>query len=285
MEPHYKFHFRNRFMPLASLSLHEAACMECPAGYTLPLEKPDAYALYCVVTGKGIYTLSGREFPLETGQCFVMYPDMPVVCRSDKKDPWTLCGVSFDGADARLLLNAAGFEPKNPVIRPATMVAEQIVDIIAHIYTYRGQEIYSLAQSTALLYALMAFLIKSASWNQSAMPPGWTGAIHFQKALEYIANNYARSITVNDIARHVNLSRSRLYRVFMEQIFISPQQYLTDFRVREACRLLEKRSGSIKEIALAVGFEDPLYFSTLFKKLTGKSPRDYTTGLTESKNT
>jgi AraC-like DNA-binding protein len=71
--------------------------------------------------------------------------------------------------------------------------------------------------------------------------------------------------------------------MFMEQIFISPQQYLTDFRVREACRLLEKRSGSIKEIARAVGFEDPLYFSTLFKQAVGKSPRNYMKELIESK--
>ena len=78
-----------------------------------------------------------------------------------------------------------------------------------------------------------------------------------------------------DIAGHVNLSRSRLYRVFMQQIFISPQQYLTDFRIREALRLLEKHFGSIKEIANAVGIEDPLYFSSLFKQITGYSPKNY----------
>ncbi|GHV95070.1 hypothetical protein AGMMS50293_13900 [Spirochaetia bacterium] len=93
--------------------------------------------------------------------------------------------------------------------------------------------------------------------------------------MDYIANNFSRPITVNDIASHVSLSRSRLYRVFMQQIFISPQQYLTEFRIREAARLLQRRSGSIKEIAIAVGIEDPLYFSTVFKQITGKSPKNY----------
>jgi hypothetical protein len=245
MEPVYKFYFKNAFRPLASLSLHEAACFECPGGYTLPFEKPDAYAIYSVVEGKGFYTLSGKEYPAGEGEFFAMYPDMPVVCRADKQEPWTLCGVSFDGADARLLLNAAGFEPKRPVIHPQSFVAEQVVGIITAIYTYRGQEIFSLAQSTALLYALMAFLIKNSSWDQTAMPPGWTGTVHFQKALDYVANNFSRPITVNDIASHVNLSRSRLYRVFMQQIFISPQQYLTEFRVREASSMLQRRTGSI----------------------------------------
>jgi YesN/AraC family two-component response regulator len=45
--------------------------------------------------------------------------------------------------------------------------------------------------------------------------------------------------------------------------------------MRQAIHLLEKRKGSIKEIANAVGIDDPLYFSTLFKQVTGKSPKNY----------
>jgi AraC-like DNA-binding protein len=275
MEPTYVFYFKNHFRPLASLSLHEAACMECPAGYVLPLEKPDTYALYLVTGGKGVYTLAGSKFHVKERDCFALYPGVAIRCAADKVDPWGLCAVSFDGADARLLLNAAGFEPKHPVRSLDPYTAEQIAKVMAGIYTYRGQEIYSLAQSTALIYAMLSAMVKTASGDQTAMPPGWTGTVHFQKALDFIAANYSRPITVADIAGHVNLSRSRLYRVFMQQIFISPQQYLTDFRIREALRLLEKHSGSIKETANAVGIEDPLYFSSLFKQVTGYSPKNY----------
>ncbi|MDR0444470.1 MAG: AraC family transcriptional regulator [Treponema sp.] len=275
MEPQFKFYYKNEFRPLASLSLHEIAGFECPPGYVLPLEKPDAYALYFVMYGSGIYTLEGTEFPVEENDIFAMYPNTGIKCRADKKDPFTLRAISFDGADARLLLNAARFQPKAPVRRLEDTVAEQIIQLMAAVYTFRGQDIYGVTQSTAMLYALMSLLVKTASWDQTAMPPGWTGAIHFQKALTYIAENYSRPITVNDIAEHVNLSRSRLYRVFLQQIFISPQQYLMEFRIREARSLLEKRTGSIKEIAQAVGIEDSLYFSKLFKQLTGKSPTSY----------
>ena len=139
----------------------------------------------------------------------------------------------------------------------------------------RGQDIYGTTQSTAILYALMSLLVKTATWDQTAMPPGWTGAIHIQKALAFIAENYSKSITVKDIADHVNLSRSYLYRLFMQQIFTSPQQYLTEYRIREARSLLEKRSGSVKEIAYAVGIEDPYAFSIQFKQICGKTPTEY----------
>jgi AraC-like DNA-binding protein len=275
MEPQYKFYYKNEFKPLASLSLHEVAGFSSPPGYILPLEKPDAYALYYVMEGRGIYTLSGTEFHAVENDIFAMYPDTEIKCQADRKDPWVLRAVSFDGADARLLLNAARFDPSAPIRHLEEHIAEQVIQIIAGVYTYRGQDIYGTTQSTALLYAFMSLLVKTASWDQTAMPPGWTGAIHFQKALSFIAENYSRPITVNEIAKHVNLSRSRLFRIFHQQIFISPQQYLTEYRIREARNLLELRSGSIKEIAQAVGIEDPYYFSTLFKQLTGKTPTQY----------
>jgi len=281
MDVTYHYYFKNQFRPLGSLSMHEVAYFTCPGSYILPIEKPDAYAIYIVDEGKGIYTLGGTEFPIKEYDIFVMYPDISVRCVSDKKKPLKMFALSFDGIDARLLLNAAGFEPKKPVRTLDHHMAVQLSKVIDGIYEWRRQEVYSTVQSTALIYLLMSALVKTVSWDQSSMPPGWTGTVHFQKALDFIINNYMKPINVVDIANHVNLSRSRLYQVFMQQIFIPPQQYLTEYRIREAIRLLQKRGSSIKEIALAVGIEDQLYFSRLFKQITGKSPREYMKNLIE----
>jgi len=271
----YKYYYKNDFRPLASLSLHEVAAIECPCGYVLPLKKPDAFALYFVLKGKGMYTLEGAEFPVSECDIFAMYPDTEINCRADKQDPWFLQAVSFDGVDARLLLSAARFDMKAPVRHLENSIGEQVVQVLAGIYTFRGQDIFGTTQSTALLYSLLSMLVRTANWDQSAMPPGWTGAVHLHKALDFIGENYAKPITVNDIAEHVNLSRSRLYRVFLQNVFISPQQYLIEYRIRQARNFLEKRKGSIKEIAQAVGIDDPLYFSRVFKQVCGKSPTEY----------
>jgi AraC-like DNA-binding protein len=281
MEPVYHYFLKNQYRPLGSLSLHEVAHFSCPESYVLPIEKPDAYALYLVDEGKGVYTLGGKDFKVKKCDIFAMYPDVPIRCVSDSKKPLKLFALSFNGVDARLMLNAAGFEPKNPVQVLDPQLAGQVAKVFDGIYVWRGQEIYSTIQSTAMIYLMMSALVKNASIDQSAMPPGWTGVVHFQKALDYIAQNYSKPINVSDIADHVNLSRSRIYRVFMQQIFISPLQYLTDYRIREAIRLLEQRKGSIKEIADAVGIEDQVYFSSMFKKVTGKSPKNYMRNLAE----
>jgi len=283
MEIEYHYYFKNKFRPLASLSLHDVAHFTCPPSCVLPIERPDAYAIYLVDEGKGMYTLGNTEFALKECDIFVMYPNVPVRCVSDKDESLKMFAVSFDGVDSRLLLNAAGFEPKSPVRSLTHSVAMSFSKVFDGIYLWRGQEIFSTVQSTSMLYLLMAAIVKTATWDQTSMPPGWTGTIHFQKAINFIAENYMKPINVSDIAEHVNLSRSRLYQVFMQQVFISPQQYLTEYRIRESIRLLENRMGSIKEIANTVGFEDPLYFSTLFKQVTGKSPKNYMKELIEDK--
>ena len=288
MEPTYHYYFKNQFRPLASLSLHEVACFSCSESYVLPLERPDAYAVYMLKEGKGIYTLGGSEFPVKECDIFVMYPDVPVhcaiSCAADKDEPWELHALSFNGVDARLLLNAAGFEPQNPVrsLDPNTFAS--FCKVLDGIYTWRGQELFSTVQSTSLIYLLLSAIVKTASWDQAAMPPGWTGTVHFQKAVDFISANYSGPITVTDIADHVNLSRSRLYRVFMQQIFISPQQYLTEYRIREAIRLLQNRKGTVNEIAYAVGIEDPAYFTRLFKQVMGKSPKNYMKGIIDERS-
>jgi hypothetical protein len=199
MEPVYHYYFKNQFRPLGSLSLHEVASFTCPQSYVLPLERPDAYAVYLVEEGKGVYALGGTEFQVKENDIFAMYPDVPVRCVSDNAEPLKLYALSFDGVDARLLLNASGFDPKNPVRTLDDYTAGQIAKVMGGIYMWRGQEIHSVIQSTACIYALMSALVKTNTWEQGAMPPGWTGVVHFQKAIDFIAENYSRPVNVTDI--------------------------------------------------------------------------------------
>jgi AraC-like DNA-binding protein len=275
MEIEYTSYFKNEYRPLASLSLVEYACFDCPSGGVLPLEKPDVFCLFYVRKGKGVYTLTGTKYPASAGDIFAVYPDTVVKCRADGKEPWSLYSVSFEGIDARLLLNAASFQPKSPLRHLEDKAAEGLIKIMEGIYALRNQSLFGSILSTATLHLLMSLLIKTASWNPADMPSGWTGTVHFQNALNFINEKYSNPIGVDDIASHVCVSRSRLFQIFKQQIFMSPQQYLTEYRVREARNLLEKRSGSVKDIANAVGIEDSQYFSRMFKQFTGKSPTEY----------
>ena len=84
---------------------------------------------------------------------------------------------------------------------------------------------------------------------------------------------------VQNIAKAVGVSRSHLYRVFMANVGQSPIDYLTDYRISEACYLLKNSHLSIAEIAVSVGFFDQFYFSRVFKKVKGVPPSRYLTAL------
>ena len=91
--------------------------------------------------------------------------------------------------------------------------------------------------------------------------------------------NFSRDITIADVADFTGISKSHLYRVFMANVGQSPIDYLTDYRISEACHLLKNTSLSIAEIAVSVGFFDQFYFSRVFKKVKGVPPSRYLAAL------
>ncbi len=98
---------------------------------------------------------------------------------------------------------------------------------------------------------------------------------YVEEALKYIEGRYCDSITVQDIADHLNMNRSYLHRLFKSFTGVSIQNYLLDYRIRQACILLQNTSLSVRSVAHTVTYADPLYFTRIFYQKMGISPREY----------
>ena len=97
-----------------------------------------------------------------------------------------------------------------------------------------------------------------------------------RKAKEYIDINYTNdSISLKSTAEHVGLSPTYLSALFKREMKQNFTEYLTEVRVRKAKELLCGTSKLICEIAYEVGFRDYRYFSQIFKKNTGMTPRQF----------
>ena len=96
-----------------------------------------------------------------------------------------------------------------------------------------------------------------------------------RRAKEYIKANYAKSITLEDVAREINVSPQYLSRLFKEETGENFIDYLTGIRIRIAKSLLEGDEMSVKEICYSTGYSDPNYFSRTFKKIVGSTPTEY----------
>lgn len=77
----------------------------------------DHYVLHCIVGGKGIYQIHGRNYHLEAGDCFLLIPNVPILYQSDVLDPWVYYWIGFEGMDARHLMKLSGIDKDSPTLR------------------------------------------------------------------------------------------------------------------------------------------------------------------------
>lgn len=99
--------------------------------------------------------------------------------------------------------------------------------------------------------------------------------IRLQKMLTYIYENYAGSVTLEDIAKAANISRSEAGRCFHTYMGCSPIDALIQYRLQTAHRLLSEKTLSLQEISFACGFNSVNYFSRQFKKTYGYTPSQH----------
>ena len=95
------------------------------------------------------------------------------------------------------------------------------------------------------------------------------------KAISIIAQSYAEDITLDYVAQQVHLNSAYFSTLFKKETGHSFKEYLNMTRIEESKRLLTTSNYSIVDIAIAVGFEDQSYFSKVFKKYTGITPKQF----------
>lgn len=96
-----------------------------------------------------------------------------------------------------------------------------------------------------------------------------------ERAAAYFNENYNTKISIDDYAESLHISTNWFIHNFKQYAGMSPAQYILSLRMVNAQSLLERTTYNIKEISEIVGYENPLYFSRVFKKEIGKSPAQY----------
>lgn len=95
------------------------------------------------------------------------------------------------------------------------------------------------------------------------------------KALNYITENYGKDIGLDDVAKEINMSYHYFSKFFKDSVGQSFVDYITKVRIDKSKEFLKDNEMSIKEICYKIGYNDPNYFSRIFKKITGITPSEY----------
>ena len=99
--------------------------------------------------------------------------------------------------------------------------------------------------------------------------------ILFLEMTRFVQDNYKQKILIADIANSTHVSRAKTYQLFERFAHMSPNTYLTNYRLAKSMDYLQSTNLSVLEIAALCGFQSPSYFTSVFRKEKGVTPKEY----------
>jgi len=231
----------------------------------------DEYALIYVTRGQGTFKTEGdRTWRVGPGSLFMLFPDVWHWYAPDSETGWDEYWVGFKGDYPARLVENGFFSPDNPLLDIG------LHDSILELYT----EIIDSARIEApgcqqVLGSLIAHLLAHISTLTQSHGPDSASERLVQRAKFLLADNVATHLDIGWLSRSLGLGYSRFRQIFKKCTGLSPYQYFLDLKISRAKELLQQGQFTVKEIAYMLSFDDPYYFSHLFKKKTGHPPSEW----------
>lgn len=257
----------------SSKDLYLVSCgwEKCGATHSYGPAVRNYYMLHFILKGQGHYYLNNKHYKLKANQCFLTEPGTVTLYKAEPTNPWTYTWICFNGDYVPHLLKQSNLNTDNPIINLSCN--QTIYEIIKEMLSYHqltpANECY-LQSKLYLIFAKLHEALQSV-YNKVEL----NNNFYVTKAIEYIEKNTFTNLSVNDIARYLNISRSHLYALFKQELNTSPQQFLTNAKIANARELLSKTKIPIYSVALSCGYKNAFAFSRAFKQVTNISPREY----------
>lgn len=229
------------------------------------------YQLLYIASGKSHFFIDGKEHILTAGHMVIFHPDEPQHYKYYKEDRTSVYWVHFTGSQVEKILEHYNIIRSEKIIYSGTSPDFQWLfgQIIQELQLCRKQYDEML---TLLLRNIFILIRRSLEINKKFTD---TMEKEVSYAIYYFRDNFNKEINVDEYAQSLNISVSWFIRCFRQITGMTPLQYVINLRISNAQMLLETSDYTISQIAESVGYENALYFSRLFHKQTGISPKEY----------
>ena len=235
-------------------------------------ERVDQSILIYNVGGKGLIHIGETTYELLSDQFFLIPSNVPHSYYADPKEPWSIYWIHFAGNKAGLFSG----EALQPIFleRSVHSRVNERIALFHEIFKNldRGFSIETLEYINLCLYHLLASFTHLDQYR--LINQGRTKD-YIEQSINFMLENLNRNLKLEEIAAAIQLSVSHFSRIFANRTGHSPIDYFIQLKMQRACRLLDNTDWSITEVARESGFEDQFYFSRMFRKVMGMSPRMY----------
>ncbi|RXZ81690.1 AraC family transcriptional regulator [Paenibacillaceae bacterium] len=230
------------------------------------------YLLSYLHSGQMNVRIANCEQTIEAGTVFIGKPYERQFYAKSGKEPTGSYWLHFTGYGVTDLLIKAGLWNERIFV---TGINDEIPRLFARIIEEETEKQPSFEQISGALLQELIFTVSRKMSIQEKVRHMDQRELDLYASFNLLHKNYARRITVKELAAHAGLSLSRFTSLFKQYTGLSPQQYLIQYRFQKAKDLMRHTQLNIRQISSLVGFDDQLYFSRLFKKYEQLSPTEY----------
>jgi len=229
------------------------------------------YQILYVANGKTHFWFDGKKEIVSAGHMVLYKPEEIQKYVYYLEDNPEVFWIHFTGSDVKNILEYHGISLDEHVFYCGVLPDYKALfrKIIQELQLCR----YGYEDYIASLFNDILLLVDRQQHEQKKA----TGNVQEQieRAAAYFNENYNTKISIDDYAESLHISTNWFIHNFKQYAGMSPAQYILSLRMVNAQSLLERTTYNIKEISEIVGYENPLYFSRVFKKEIGKSPAQY----------
>lgn len=236
------------------------------------------YQLLYVASGKTVFYFNGEPKEVAAGHMVLFQPRQEQHYEYFAVDRPEVYWVHFTGSDVRNILRHYDIPLDKNVIYSGSSAtyAYLFKEMIHELQTCRTG-----FEELREMYLRQIFLLIQRSWEERKPAVNSYLQEEIDYARKYFNEHYNEDISIEEYAQSRGMSVSWFLRNFKQMTMKSPMQYILTIRINNAVSLLETTDYNVTEISTIVGYDNPLYFSRIFKKQKGVSPSDYRKSLAD----
>ena len=225
------------------------------------LKTESVYKMHYVRSGKGTLHTMGQEHPLKKGDVFFTFPSLPFCIESG--DDFSYMYISFLGARGNQIMESLDISKKN--------------------YLFHGcDDVYTVWNSGISIASQMSDLMSESILLYTFSYLGNKNTTHHKNnntALsikKYVDDNFTDlDFSLKKIADSLSYNKKYISTVFKNEFGIGISEYVNTLRIQHACTLIKQGFTGINDIAFCSGYNDPQYFSRIFKQKQKITPSEY----------
>ncbi len=218
--------------------------------------------VYLISKGAGIFVINSKKHHFQTGDLLFAFKGEEIFAERTNKCEYMY--IDFDGTRSQELFRRFGIIDSNRIFSGF----DGLIPFWHESLSRASSENIDLSAESILLYTFSRLSITTPKGNPLV-----------NKIIELSEESFKENdFSISFIANELGYNAKYLSHIFKEKTGVTYSEYLRDLRIKYAVSLFDHGLDSVKNVAVLSGFSDPLYFSTVFKKCIGVTPKEYKKG-------